>query len=74
MRDRSTLFETPSAETPADAAPIGIGEVLVLREHFVQVNRDPENTVSERLRASKTAQLLDELIERRRKEAQGAEA
>jgi hypothetical protein len=51
--------------------PVSIGQMLILREEFEQVSRDPHKASGVRLRANLLMRLLDEVLMRR--ESAGAE-
>lgn len=51
---------------------ISVGTILVMRAELETVAHTPDSPVKARLRASKLVQLLDELIERRRKDMENA--
>jgi hypothetical protein len=51
--------------------PVSIGQMLILREEFEQVSRDPHNASGVRLRANLLLRILDEMLMWR--ESAGAE-
>lgn len=53
---------------------VTVGQILVMREELAAENRNANAPVRVRLRASRLVQVLDELIERRRKDADAVEA
>ncbi len=58
-----------SCEEHTSLPEVSVGQILVYRGEFWEINRNDALPVSTRIRASKLVQLLDELIERRRKDA-----
>lgn len=52
---------------------ITVGQMLVMRDELQTVAKSDRHPVGDRLRSSKLVQVLDELIERRRKDADAAE-
>jgi hypothetical protein len=52
--------------------PISVGQILLLRDGFRNVAEDPQKAVGSRKHARTLVQLLDELIERREREAGNA--
>ena len=53
------------ASQPAKPKEIGVGEILVLAEHFRIEAAKEDGTIAGRLRAHKLSQLLNEVIDRR---------
>ena len=58
----------PNASTTLPA--VSIGEMLVMCSEMLEIAGNEKHPVKVRLRASKIAQCLDELVERRRKDAE----
>lgn len=51
-----------------DKVPVSIGQILILREEFVEVTTCPDAPMRSRERAACIIQLLNELIDRREAE------
>lgn len=54
--------------------PISIGEILAIHAEITAEYLEPCLAVRKKLRAAKLIQLLDEIIERRRKDTEDARA